>query len=496
MDRRDFLKAVAIAPAAAGAARPERGPASILTYTAEQHRRRLLNIAECERSIRKCLRRHHITSYIPGHALYNLGEYPCRKPYEIGTDYDEAELDRLQKQGIRLIQIQEEWNDLLRLFGGDKFTAVNPRGLRRLIKMAHSRGIKVLLYISTGFMQAGDPDLRQEWVRRDLNKPGQYILLRQAHWKLVRCSPASAGWRAYLLSRTQRVLDDYDLDGLFNDWGYTPLYNHRYPPTKDEVLAFEEAADHDAAAEDLVALVYSEVKRRGGIYKMHTDRNSRPMFESQLYDYLIVGEAVQEADKAREGRKDYPPYVTTIVDYSSMTVSNEDEAYLHAIPYMQFPVLLAGRPMTGEKSVIPGVDYRSEKEDGTVRRWRSIWRHYQAHPDGPYIYGHWDAFPPRPNARAVHAEWLKRYLPMVEEGTRAYLEIADSSLFSGPLPANTVASAFANLNLYLVLANYGTSEAVIETSHVWAPAEETGGIPGSTWKLAPRSMKILVRTKS
>jgi hypothetical protein len=47
--------------------------------------------------------------------MYNLGEYPCRKPYEVGTDYDEAELDRLQKQGIRLIQIQEEWNDLLRL---------------------------------------------------------------------------------------------------------------------------------------------------------------------------------------------------------------------------------------------------------------------------------------------------------------------------------------------------------------------------------------------
>ncbi len=168
--------------------------------------------------------------------------------------------------------------------------------------MAHSRGIKVLLYISTGYMQAGDPDLRQEWVRTDLNKAGH-----SAHWKLVRCSPTSAGWRAYLLSRTLRVLDDYDLDGLFNDWGYIPLYNHRYSPTKDEVLAFEEAADHDAALEDLVALVYSEVKRRGGIYKMHADRNNRPMFKSQLYDYLIVGEGIRDADKTRKGARTTPP---------------------------------------------------------------------------------------------------------------------------------------------------------------------------------------------
>jgi len=30
-------------------------------------------------------------------------------------------------------------------------------------------------------------------------------------------------------------------------------------------------------------------------------------------------------------------------------VENEDEQYLHAIPYMQFPVLQAGRPFTGER---------------------------------------------------------------------------------------------------------------------------------------------------
>ncbi len=485
MDRRDFLKAVAIAPAAAGAARPERGPASILTYTAEQHRRRLLNIAECERSIRKCLRRHHITSYIPGQVAYHLGEYPARKPYEIGTDYDEAELDRLKDDGIGLVQVMEEWNDLLRLFGGEKFTAVNPQGLRRFIDMVHRRGMKMLLYISTGHFQRTDPDFRQEWAR-----PGYSAL--GAHWQMVGCSTASPGWRAYVLPRILRVLEEYELDGLYNDAHSKRLYVNPEQATKDEVLAFEETATHEGAREDLFALIYSEVKRRGGIVKVHYVGSHIPQM-AKLWDYVWVGEGARDADKTREECKNHPPYVVPCLDLSTSSVESDDELYLHAIPYMQFPLLLAGRPFTGERSSIPGVEYRSEEQDSLLRRWRTIWRHYQAHPEGPYVYGPWDAFPPRPNARAVHAKWLKRYLPMVEEGTQAYLEIADSSLFSGPLPAQAVASVFANLNVYLVLANYGRSEASIETSHSYRNSFERGRAPARRWRLAPRSMIILER---
>jgi hypothetical protein len=87
------------------------------SFTAEDHRRRLKNIDACERGIRKCMKKHLITGYIPGQVAYNLAEYPCRKPYD-PDEYDEQELDRLRDGGIRLIQIMEEWNDLLRLFGG------------------------------------------------------------------------------------------------------------------------------------------------------------------------------------------------------------------------------------------------------------------------------------------------------------------------------------------------------------------------------------------
>ena len=81
------------------------------------------NIETCRREIRGCLRQHLVTSYLPGQCCYNLGEYPCQKPWDVGQ-YDEQELDRLKDHGIRLLHVFDEWNDSLRLFGGDKYTVL------------------------------------------------------------------------------------------------------------------------------------------------------------------------------------------------------------------------------------------------------------------------------------------------------------------------------------------------------------------------------------
>src|SRR5215831_8483245 len=148
-----------------GAAQTVRTPKSILSgYTEQEQRYRLENIFVCERSIRDCMRKHLITSYLPGQCTYNLGEYPCRKPWEI-TEWDAQELDCLKAEGIQLVQLHEEWNDSQRLFGGNKYTPLNPRGFREFVGMAHERGMKVIVYVSTGFFEKRDPDFRQEWAR-------------------------------------------------------------------------------------------------------------------------------------------------------------------------------------------------------------------------------------------------------------------------------------------------------------------------------------------
>ena len=39
------------------------------------------------------------------------------------------------------------------------------------------------------------------------------------YWDMARCSPASPGWRAYLLPRLVRILDEYGVDGIYIDCG-------------------------------------------------------------------------------------------------------------------------------------------------------------------------------------------------------------------------------------------------------------------------------------
>ena len=197
MDRRTFLKAsagmAAVGTVASGEsasaveltppkAGPSTAPTIIAVCTPEDHRSRLDNIAFCEQRIQKCLRKHLITDYLPGQCNYNLGEYPCRKPWD-PDDWDEQELDRLREHGIRLIQVHEEWNDSQRMFGSHKFDALNPEGFRRFVEMVHRRGMKLLVYVSTAFFDRRDPDFQPGWARdQDLV---------EIYWHYARCSPAS-----------------------------------------------------------------------------------------------------------------------------------------------------------------------------------------------------------------------------------------------------------------------------------------------------------------
>ena len=242
MDRREFFKtgakAAAAGAAVAGPAGASQGAgtaksttttanpvgslgdpgASVVMkdFTSEDHRRRLENIGICTQKIRKCMREHLISNYLPAQCCYTLGEYPCRKPWEIG-EYDEQELDRLKDHGIQVIQVFDDWNDSIRLFGGDKYSAVNPAGFRRFIEMAHGRGIKVLPYTSTGYIQRTDPDFRQEWSPKGSTCSSGY-------WDMARCSPSSPGWRAFLLPRMMRILDEYGADGIYIDSGYVSKF--------------------------------------------------------------------------------------------------------------------------------------------------------------------------------------------------------------------------------------------------------------------------------
>jgi hypothetical protein len=138
-------------------------------------------------------------------------------------------------------------------------------------------------------------------------------------------------------------------------------------------------------------------------------------------------------------------------------------------------------------------EYPPEERCFWTRHCRAIWQHYQANPKGPLSYGWWDSVPGRPEARPTHARWLKQYLPMVEEGTWAWLEIGQSDLFRQALPKDVVASAFANRESHLVLANYATEPVQVETCDEHVAVADAAAVPQTTWRLEGRSLSILRR---
>lgn len=502
MQRRDFLQlgsqaavagamglqlggAVRAAEPAPGGASPTAGPSLLRDYSAEDHRRRLECIQLGVQNIRSCMRRSLVTNYLPAQCCYNLGEYPAVKPWDPGEP-DEQELDRLQAIGIQVLQVFDDWNDSLRLFGGDKYSAVNPPGYRRFLEMAHRRGMKVLTYASPCFLQQTDPDFNPDWRREG-------DVLKVGYWNMARCSPASPSWRAFVLKKIAGILDEYGSDGIYLDGGYLMNRHARkreMPLAKDEIVAFEETPQHDGAFADLLALIYAEVKRRGGIVKLHVDGADRPLTDLVTYDYLWVGEGVREADALRQTVKNYSPYVVPCLDMGFTSLESADEPYLHSIPYLQFPVTMGGRIFTGERGMVPGIVYQ---DDFWLKRCRDAWKQYQLDPSKLYTYSAWDEVPGSPQTRVTYARWLAAYRPLVEEGTMAWLEIADSSLFSSPLENDVVASAFANRQFHLVVANYQRRQTRVVASDRYLSVMAPEAPAASEWTLPPRSLLILRR---
>ncbi len=442
-------------------------------------RRRMQNLRECHEVVEDCLRVHFVRNYLPGQVTYNLGEYPKR--FSIApTEYDAELLATFADHGVELIQIHEEWNDSQRVLGATKYTSHDPEGLRQFVDLVHELGMKIIPYVSTGFFDVRDPDFREEWY-----DPARSVLV-ELYFRYARCAPTSPSWRAYLLPRLARILDDYGFDGLYNDMGY-------YGPAEDLPLPeghVRPAPWPHAAIEDLLALVMDMCHERGGVFKCH---GVPPELEAHtpVYDYLWVGEGVQDLDRMRRDSRLREPYVTPCPDMSRAQVVDEHDLYRYTIPYMQFPLRVDGRPMTGERGCVEGLQYQPADKDFWTRHCLAIWDHYRRHPDGPYSYGWWDSVPGRPEARRIWLDYLDLYRPMVANGSRAWLEIRRGSLFSAPVPEDVCASLFANEEIYLVLANYG--DTVHELSSRWWWKDRQTGEQAGTWRLKPREMRLLRR---
>ncbi|HNQ35882.1 MAG TPA: hypothetical protein PKN80_07460, partial [bacterium] len=334
--------------------------ALVRVWSAAAERQRLENLALARRLIRRSIGHQVLVDYRPGHVWYNYAEYPA-EPLSIPDEADERKFARYRELGIEVFKIHEEWNDAFEVYGADKFSPNNRRAFRTLIDRVHAHGMKFLPYISTGYYDKRSRRFRSRWANY-LN--GKIKSLTGGYYDLAECSPRSPEWRAFLLGAVERLMAEYPLDGLYNDVGYNSLAMYDPPdPQLGQVNAFEESPQRDGAFEDLTQELYTIVKRHRGIYATHFGRYYRsynnyftpdpwpPRF--QCYDYTFAGEAVGSLDALLRKVRRQPPFVLYIPDWRYIEKQqpglDSRAVYAISIPYLQFPVLYDGRPITGKK---------------------------------------------------------------------------------------------------------------------------------------------------
>ena len=447
--------------------------------TIRQQAKRIENINYAEHNNRQYFRRHRIRDYMPGQAVYNLGDYPA--PFSIEpTEYDYTMLKDMAARGVQLIQLHEEWNDPVRHLGADKYSCFDPKGLQNFVDLCHHFGIKVIPYISSGYFHELDPDFREEFTHT------KRYCINGMHFKYRLCSAGSAEWRNYILPRTFAVLDQYGFDGIYNDWGTD---SHYTPPTgKLQRLGLEW---YDPETEDLLGMIYTEVKNRGGIYKLHCGENYTAPCVDRVYDYLWIGECMGTA--AIGAGKNYYDYVVPCQDKVRLTLTDPDYYFAMVIPFMQFPLLTArGRPLMGKRIEEDIPYYGNEETLGFEYAYnKRVGEYMQAHPDGPYVYSLWSAIPDDIEEYPRWCRYLELYKPMVEENSVAYIELRDCADILSPLPENVYASMFVNEETYLVVSNLTEQPYELVLKDIWEDRQT--GHAAKTFHVKPGKLLFLIK---
>ena len=415
----------------------------------ETQRKINANLLFAESSIKGCKRRFSVTDYIPGQVIYNLGEYPAAFSIR-PNEYDHDLLRSLSERGIGLIQIHEEWNDSMRRLGADKFTSHDPDGLREFISLCHSFGIKVIPYISTGFFDSRDPDFTEEFC------PRWKASLDSAYYRYRMCDPSSPKWRQYVFDRIKRILSDYEFDGIFNDMGYPVDYS----------AVNEGYLDYDPHLDEMLSEIYRYVKNGGGIVKIHEGTCLCPKTTQKCYDYLWVGEGVHSLDKMKK-IAEFEPYAVPCPDFRFISRDDENAFYTSNIALMQFPLRVDGRPITGERANVPGVEYIYNPQNDEKLHFDKVSKWYQDHPDGPHVYSEWSAIPDDTVMRDRWLEYLLLYLPTVSEGTIAFIDAESKGILCGEKPSDIILSLFVNEEKYITISNVGKKTEILTFNNEW-----------------------------
>lgn len=436
--------------------------------TLSQHRDRIENLRTVRKNIKRMTREMRIHDYKPGQIIYYLGDYPQKisiKP----TEYDYNLLKSYAEKGVDMIQVHEEWNDTIELYGFDKYRSCDHEGMLEFVEMCHSFGIKIIPYCSSSYIH----ELSKHYKECFSRGFGGCV---DMHYKYRYGWAGSPEWREFILPRTFNIMDTYGFDGIFNDWGYDwELSEFVDIPPERRNYDLNGLAKFDPEAEDFIHMIYDGVKSRGGIYKMHVGYYDSAPVRWKCYDYLWIGEG--EFDAQYGAGKNLEPYMVPCPDKPRMTRYGKerfdmDAYFASTIPFVQFPLLTHGRPTMGQCIDVPGVtQYNTTQEDHLYHYFEQVRDFASAHPDGPYIYSEWSQIPDDVEDYPRWCHYLELYKGMTEEETVVFMEINETDDILSKIPENVIVSEFVNEERYMVVSNMTAEPYTVTLKEPWLNRE-------------------------
>jgi hypothetical protein len=109
---------------------------------------------------------------------------------------------------------------------------------------------------------------------------------------------------------------------------------------------------------------------------MHCDFNNCPPSKDKIYDYLWIGEWVENSMVG--AGKDYEQYVVPCQDRHRSDAETLEVYLARTIPFLQFPLLKTGRPIQGKNVDLPNVTYYGGDEQ---EFYRAVGEYMDEHPE-------------------------------------------------------------------------------------------------------------------
>ena len=432
----------------------------------------------------KC--RHKIFEYEPGIIRYQFGHYPAKQAHN-PSDKDWGLLDIYAKAGMKFIVLWN-WSDWFGLDYPDMFEPMNPKGFKLFIDECHARKLKVLPYLSPGFMNVSHPDYNPAW---DSYTPR----LREIMYDLGKMCPGSLGWREYFFSGLNKLLNSYDIDGAYLDGGFplgcsnkkhdshvhfgefSPFCSFENMSHAEEMSLYHKHRNSKLQQatwdleNDFLAEIYSLVKAKNGTVILHFSGDTELPFKSKCWDYQLIGEGCADIESSIANSTSYEPYIVRFNDWSRLITDSMNKDYhpdltqiaacehlamAIAIPYMQFPWLEDGIYETSFSEL------KSLHPDAWIKDF-DVWTEWARCQEEA-------GFPPVLTAsfisgRERYLKYFEVYRQMTVSNTSAYIEVSSNQQLAFPCSNELQkVSIFTNKYMWVVIANIDSNNKELEIS--------------------------------